>query len=341
MQPQQRPVARPPVGRVILTEYAVKHFGTSDGRRPLRAGVSAVYATKDGSVVWLGRPLRRFEALLGGYRTRYEVSTADWEGEFDLANELPSHDDVFRFYARVQLGFRVHDAAEVVRRRVQDGFRLARWRLVQQMRAVSRRYPTEKCAQANDEINERLGGEPLVLEEGITVYRFAAFLSLDRQTQAALQRKRATEIEHEIQRLTARQNWELEQGRITAVRLALQGDFGLLVLHLARHPEDTEGLLQMVAKSREDNRQAQIEMFRSMVEHDVIQGIELQEIRDENLRQILLAARADGLQELQLDQPNRGSAPISGQVTREVADEPPPSIPLPRTSGGARPADAA
>ena len=45
--------------------------------------------------------------------------------------------------------------------------------------------------------------------------------------------------------------------------------------------------------------------------------------------------------ELQLDQPNRGSAPISGQVTREVADEPPPSIPLPRTSGGARPADAA
>jgi hypothetical protein len=289
----------------------MSRFGAGNGREPLRAGVTAVYAKADGTVVWLRRPLRPFEAISGGYRTRYDVGMADFEHEFVIADELPSKEDVFRFYARVQFGFRVHDAAEVVRRRVQNGFLLARWRLLQYMRDISRRYMTEDCGQANAEINATLGQQPVVFPEGITVYRFAAFLSLDAQTQDALQRKRATEHDidlarktHELEQLRAHNQWELEQGRMAAVQLALKGDNGLLVLHMTQHPEDTEGVLRMVAESHERNRSDAFAMFKSMAEHGLLQNIDVQDIRDENLRNLLQAARADALAPLRVSETN-------------------------------------
>jgi hypothetical protein len=330
------PTGPSPVGRVILSEEVMNRFGPANGTAPLRAGVTAVYGKADGAVRWLGRPLHPFEAMVSGYRTRYDVGLADWEHEFDIADELPSRDDVFRFWAKVQFGFRVHDPAEVVLRRLQDGFLLARWRLLHEMRLISRRYSPEKCAEANDEINERLGGEPQIYQEGITVYQFAAFLSLDEQTQKALRLRQAAEHQialaqkkHELAVLEAQNAFELEQGRIAAVRLALQGDHGLLVLHMARHPEDTEGVLKLVAESRVSSRDDQIRMFKTMMKHKEIQNIELQEIRDENIRQILLAARSDALQPLQFAQASTNSAAVLAEVTGEVVVESPDAIPLP------------
>ncbi|MER7008137.1 hypothetical protein ABT297_34530 [Dactylosporangium sp. NPDC000555] len=294
-------------GRVILHEERLNRFGAAQGAKPLRAAVTAVYARPNGDLVALGRPLYLFENLARGFRYRYDVGTADREDEFHISDELPSREDIFRFYARLQFGFRVHDPVEVVRRRVQDGFMVAGWRLMERMRRISRRYTPEECANANDEINDTLGQEPIELSEGITVYRFAAFLSLDQQTQEAMRRRRAVEqayafeqTSHRLDRLRQTNQQELETARLEAVRDAIHGDHGLLMLHMAKHPDDTRTALEMVAKSNESDRQGLFKLLENMMEKNLIQNIDLQEIRDENLRRILQTVKEDPLKVLQV-----------------------------------------
>ncbi|MEU7868998.1 hypothetical protein [Dactylosporangium sp. NPDC049140] len=294
-------------GRVILHEEPLTRLGPGQGAKPLRAAVTAVYARPNGDLVALGRPLYPFENTMRGYRYRYDVGTADREDEFHISDELPSKEDIFRFYARLQFGFRVHDPAEVVRRRVQDGFMVAGWRLMERMRRISRRYTPEECADANDEINDSLGQEPLELSEGITVYRFAAFLSLDQQTQEAMRRRRAVEHDyqyeqtsHRLEQLRLTYQHELETARMEAVRNAIHGDHGLLMLHMAKNPADTRTALEMVAKSNEADRDGLFKLLESMMENNLIQNIDLQEIRDENLRRILQTVKEDPLKVLQV-----------------------------------------
>jgi hypothetical protein len=332
---------------VILAERPISRSALTGGCEPLRAAVTAVYAKADGSVVPLGRPLRMGEAMVKGYRTRYDVGMAKHEHEFDIANELPSREDVFRFYARVQFGFQVHDPAQVVLARVQDGFQLARWRLLEAMRDISRKYMTEDCAKANEEINKKLGSRPQVYDEGITVYRFAAFLSLDAQTQDALRKRRATDHEilqarklAELELVKARLQGELENERMVAVRQAMRGDQGLLALHMARHPDDTAKVVELVMGSHDSNHAARIDLLKSMMENNLIQNIDLQEIRDENLRQILRAVQADSLQSLQVSSdpapqalPSQPAAAIESSIPLPPPTTPLRATPLPADQG--------
>ncbi len=71
-----------------------------------------------------------------------------------------------------------------------------------------------------------------------------------------------------------------------------------------------------------------------MIENNLIQNIDLQEIRDENLRQILRAVRADSLQSLQVSSdpapqalPSQPAAAIESSIPL-----PPPTTPLRATA---------
>lgn len=327
-----------PVVRLILAEHPLPGFSATAGTHPLRAGVTAVYARPDGTVEGLGRPLKVGEATYRRYRTRYDVGLADHEFVLAMPNELPTRDEAFRFDAQVHLGFRVHDAAEVVRRRITDGLGVTRSRLLDTMRRVSRRYRIRECERAEDEINDKLG-RGIRLDEGITVYRFSAFLSLDHATRKADDDLR-----------TAQHDATLENDRMTAVQQAMDGHLGLLRLHLARHPDTTHQVLEMVARADQSSVQARLDLLKSMMDANLIQDIDIEDIRDDTLRSLLSAVKSNGSGLLTLSNPAAAAlaaqpvqAPpsvITGQITgvpAQHAPQPPhPAQPPTGTPGANR-----
>jgi hypothetical protein len=273
--------------RVILAEEPLARQSFRAGTAPKRPGVALVYAGADGRLVKLDRPLRFAEVLTGNYRRRYEVSITDYELELDFGHALPTLDDVFAFSARARVGFRVHDPEAIVRRATTDALRLVRWRLLDSARVISRKYAPEDRAGAEEEINKSLGSQPLVLDEGITIHRFTASISLDDETYSILSERRAMEREaytvrqsSELQRAQIAENEYLDEQRVRSLQRVLgEGGQGLIALHLARHPDDTRAIIDLLIDRYDRDRQERIAVFAKLLEADLIQSADIEAIR--------------------------------------------------------------
>jgi hypothetical protein len=270
-------------------------------KRPLaQAGNAVVCQQSDGTFV-----LATDLGMLRQYRRRYDVDTTN---HFNTeAVRLPARDDVFEFHGSMDIGWCVTDPIAVVKRNVGDGLALVRSTLLLKMREISRRYPIERCAEADAEVNRVLGTLPVVLPEGITVHRFAVQLTLDAQTRGYLQTKRNSVYESEI-----------EQQRINATRRALDGDNGLLMMHLAHNRGDTGVVIEMINRDRHASEQRRIELFKDLLGSGVIQDIDLDDL-----------TRALVRQSTQLVQGGPGPMPGLGPGTPAVTPAPLPIGPAP------------
>ncbi len=144
-------------------------------RRPVPAGVAAVYARPDGTLVNF-RDRTPTLAESWRYRLRYDVDISDHEHE--IQRSFPTAEDILQFQARIRFGFRVTDPAEVVRRDIADGLALVSARLVEILRPICRRFGLAHADEAERRINEWFAG-PVLLADGITIHRFSAQLNLD------------------------------------------------------------------------------------------------------------------------------------------------------------------
>ncbi|MFD1151563.1 hypothetical protein [Saccharothrix hoggarensis] len=267
-------------------------------KRPLQpAGIAVVCLLADGRLV----PAPQLGAM-GRYRRRYDVNIADhFHSE---AVTLPARNDAFEFQGVMDIGWRVTDPVKVVARNVVDGLALVRSTLLAEMRQISRRYPVEQCADADEEVNRTLGAGPRDLPEGITVHRFAARLTLDETTRRLLQEHRNTGYESEI-----------EQRRIEATRRALDGDNALLVLHLTKHKEDTASLITMIAQDRHSSEQRRMDLLRDLVERKIIQDVDLDDFSRTLIQQSTTSLAGGYTGPPQLNGPRAvGPAPVVNAV---------------------------
>lgn len=227
-------------------------------KRPLApAGTSVVCLLGSGQLV-----LAEQQSALFRFRRQYDV---DISQHFDTEQlELPARDDAFRFQGTMDVTWGVTDPTQVVKRNVADGLALVRSALLQRMWAISRLYQVEQCAAADAEINRQLGGGPVALPEGITVFRFSIRLTLDEQTRNYLQQQRNHGYE------TAH---SLRQMELT--RRSLAGENGLLVMHLTQHRDDTASIIQMLENERATNESRCIELFRELIDKGLIQDVDL------------------------------------------------------------------
>ncbi len=277
-----------------------------------RPNVAVVYSDGFGQVACFdGRPLRRSQQIGSPYRTRYEVDLSDHRRVARLeSSPLPARGDMYFFHAMVDVGFKVTDAAEVVRRHVTDALAVVYNFLIGISRPVTRCHDIQDAQGAEEQINARFA-MPVILPEGITIYRCMIRLLPDGAAQNYLRSREVvnrdlTLIPAEQQLAVARALNEAELAALAQrARLAREDQelraaagrpldiAGLLREHLIRHPEDTAYATQLLMSyqqalsAREDiGDQRTAELFKYMVDNGLIQSVDVDGLRAQMLGRV-------------------------------------------------------
>jgi hypothetical protein len=334
-QPQSHEPANAPAP-LILDD---RPFNAQDRGLPAQPGRALVFSTADGQAEALPRRPSFFGAFR--YHHRFEVDISHHFATLD--EELPSRDDPLQFRVTLEIGWRVSDPAQIVQARINDGEAVVRSRLMDFIRPMGRSFGIEDYHLVEDRINGQFGTREQVFPEGITVFRLSARVFLDEATTRWLEARRgmvrqgdldtiehrnkvaSAQHEHELSQITQRHQAELEQERMDAVRAAAKGEDSLLLLLLARYPDQIHKVIEAVAQRREMTTQAQLSLFNKMVDQGYIQEVDV-----EPLRQILL-------------RPLEGFADSTSTqmfALPQLAAEPSPAPPPPVEAGSTEPGGA-
>jgi uncharacterized protein YegL len=296
--------------RLILSSEPV-HRGLSPAKLAA-PNVAVVYATGFGEVAsFNGRALTWSEKVLSKYRLRYEVDLGDHRRKAQLVSApLPCKGDAYHFDALVDVGFRVYDPEQVVRRNVTDALTVVYGALSAQLRPITRRFEITQAADAEAEIALRFP-RPLRLPEGIEVFYFTASLSPDPAARIYLQKlvdgQRRLEIgeaEHRVALASTRGGHEIDhlnqQARIAAEeeehRVLSQRKLNvreLIMTHLTKHPEQSAEALEMLmryeaglADQFNTNADRHSELFRYMVDQRLVQAADVEALRAQTVAQL-------------------------------------------------------
>ena len=256
-----------------------------------------LYVTADRKVAVVddGRPLSRWEQVATSYRFRYDVDMSDHRRTVELrGTPFSARGNRWHFEATVEVGFRVHDPAEIVKRNVKDALPIVYGYLRQRLAEITPTYDIQEAAEAEDNIiREFSGGRRL--PEGITIFHVAPRLrpeakAIGHVAERTEMRDRydTNENQHELNKQEAVHQGELAQltqeARLAAEgrELAAIGSAGMsakhiVLMHLARHPQDTEralGLLmaheQAVSQRLDADNQHSMEFFQFLVDKKIV-----------------------------------------------------------------------
>lgn len=276
--------------KLILSDEPVRRVQLG-GRAVVTPGVAVVCSTADGQLEQVGKL-----GIMARYRRRYEVDSSDHHDTVD--SSLPTREDVYDFRCSIVIGWRVSDPIEVVRRGVVDGLDLCHSRLLDRMREISREFDILDCDKAEREIN-RAVGVPFSLPEGITIYYFSARLTLDDNARKYLQDKITAGRTAELDKLQRRGDVERarhdetlegirvsaevqrDQERMNAVRQALKGDKDLLLYYLAQNRGGAGEIINMIRADRSSTERERIALLKDLIDHNLIQDVDLDELRSE------------------------------------------------------------
>jgi uncharacterized protein YegL len=274
--------------------------------------VAVVYSTGTGTVAYFGgRPLSWKEQTYSAYRTRYDVDISDHRRTAELrSTPLPSRGDYYFFIATVDVAFRVHDPAEVVRRNVRDALRVVYGFLANRFRVITRNFDIEESTQAEDAIRQAFAGE-VRLPEGITIFEVAPRLLPDeaanrylRQKAEAARALQTNQAEHAVNVQQSLQQGELDRMRQMARLQAEQNEMaamhgreltarGMVQMHLMRNPGDTAQAMQLLMQheqamlERQDNQNLHTTaLFKFLVDNKVIQAADVESMLPSMLGQM-------------------------------------------------------
>ncbi|GAA2601584.1 hypothetical protein GCM10010435_96210 [Winogradskya consettensis] len=314
---------------IILSVTPVQRgiFDRSKGTLP---NVAVVYSTGSGQVAYFdGRPLTWSEQAFSQYRTRYDVDLSEHRRTAELrSTPLPSRGDFYFFIATVDVTFRVSDPAEVVRRNIRDPLPVVYGHLANKFRVITRGFDIEESTQAEIALRNAFDGE-VALPQGITLTEVLPRLLPDEAANRYLRQKaeagrslQTNHAQHAVNVQQALQQGELDRmlqlGRIQAAQaeMAALGGGGemsarqMVMLHLARNPHDTENALNLLMAheqamlERQDGQSAQTaELFRFLVENNLLQAGDVESHLPSLMHQMGLAAPPAAVQSTAWTQP--------------------------------------
>jgi uncharacterized protein YegL len=292
---------------LIVKEEPVPRFsiGPQKARSP---HVAVVYATAAGDLYLLdgGRPMSWSAAVAPSYRTRYEIDLSDHVRTVELRSSPPlAEGGVYGFETVLNVGFRVTDPTEIVRRNIRDGLVVVYGHLVHVCGEITANFPIEEAKAAQDAINARFRvGE--VLAEGISIFMCRARLTPDAAAKSYLNAQQVARrsgivkaAEHEVHVDDAMRTNQLDQIRQSGDLLRRHrerealGDRPLdarelIAVHLERHPEDTQRAFELLAAAEQAtyNRQdaldqRQRDLFAFLVQHDLVRPVDIARMRDQ------------------------------------------------------------
>lgn len=271
---------------------------SSDGRRPLIQGTTAIYTKRDGTAVALGRSLFPMEKSVQQFKVRFDVSTADHEfHDVDVSTWLTSNSDALRFTGSISFGFRVTDPKEVVARNIVNGYDRVLSRLRVQLVDISRQYHISQYNEVQRHMNGTFGNG-VALDGGISVYHFSAHIvrnseALDAGLRAVIAVDEINVVQANNMLASAQQDAEaaLERQKMDALQQAISGNYSPLHLVLARNPGQVLEIMNMMANSRQASAQQQLEVLKHLTDNNLIMDVDVAEIRDQIIRGVMDATR--------------------------------------------------
>ena len=296
---------------VILSQEPVSR-GINARMKISRPNIAVVYSGPFGEVAYFGgRPLKWSEQVMSKYRIRYEIDLSDHRRTAQLdSSPLPSKGDVYFFRSTVDVGFRVSDPEQVVRRNVNDALPVVYNYLIDSFRPVTRQHEIGDAAGAEVQLN-LLFGTPHALEEGITIYHCTTRLLPDANAQRHLQSLEETtrtfdlnERQHRVASAGARHDIEIaalhHDARLEGERKEYAATAGrpvnlhsLIQAHLAKHPDQTDYALELlqrhelaIAAQRDTNDQRTLDLARYMMDQGLIQSVDIEMLRKDTLGRV-------------------------------------------------------
>ncbi|MFE4453567.1 hypothetical protein [Streptomyces sp. NPDC056796] len=267
---------------------------------------AVVYALKTGGwEVESARHLTAAGRLQNRYKLCYVVDLGDHRRTARLTRTpLTCQDQAHRFEATIDVGFRVHDPVAVVRSNLPDALSSVYPYLVSRMRPHAARFAIEEAFEAQTRINGALT-PPMELPEGLTLYYCDVQLEPDQAAQEFIRVRKKAGRDSEVGGLrhravignthhkeavrTIEQGARLERDRRERAALAsVRLDFrGLILEHLAKHPDDTEKSMELLMRLEEsrhrrsvDQEARQVEMVQFMIDKGIVREVDLPGLRD-------------------------------------------------------------
>ena len=276
--------------------------------------------------LWPGNRLTSGEVKWGNYRTAYHVDIT--EHSFTLACLLPCRGEAFDFQTQINVAYCVGDPGRIVERNVTDAREVLEPLILSTMRDISRNYEVEESAEAEKEIMERVWVVSQRYDTGLKLNRFVVKLSLEDEARNHLrqlkqiERSKAYELQQAVldkQRIS--QEMDRTQMRMNFYSpMIKEGQWQLLALQLANHPDDVTSVAQMIHQQRQVELENRLKALKIMLEEDALEGFQM-EAASRHILERFVESFGPELDAKALGAPERQKAIEAKQTSKPTKDE--------------------
>ncbi len=232
--------------------------------------------------LWPGSRLTSGEARWGNYKTAYHVDIS--EHSFKLVCALPCQGDAFEFRTEADVAYQVSDPVRIVERNITDARAVLEPLILATMRKVSREYMVEQSAAAEKALAERVRAESQKYDTGLKLIRFVVKLSLEDEARNHIRQLKQIERSKTLEREQAvldkqRDTIDMERKQMRMdfySPMIREGQWQLLALQLANHPEDVASVAQLISQQRQLERDNQLRALKIMLDEDALEGFQME-----------------------------------------------------------------
>ncbi len=227
------------------------------------------------------------EVLVGSIRKIYRVDVS--QHTLELQCHLPADTDAFHFFATVHVKCEVIDPKVVVDRRLNDVRTALEPVLVETMRAATRKFSVEESAEAELEVTQALRERERThgLCPGLRVTSVAVRLDLEEAARKHVRALKEAQRRHreEVEKLGHDKELVGLQSEVARLRAQLdivrskeylpliqEGNWSLMALHLAQHPDDVSGVIQVMMGQQQTVLDRQLAALRLLLKEDVVEA---------------------------------------------------------------------
>lgn len=241
--------------------------------------------------------------LMPGQRiTAGNIAWRDYKGYYkvdigmhalDFQTRVPCNKDAFNFEAKVQVAYQVENPDVIVKNKIRDVLVALRPEIENRMRIISRKYNAEQSEDAEQEINK--GFEKGLRVNGIFASQIVSNLELEAEAREHLRKIQSTkneivrqEVTHELEATKVRYENEIKKQRMDFYTpLIKKGQWNLLALQLAEHPDDVVAIANMMNQQQQAERDNQLKLLKIMLDEDVVEGFQVDEVRKRVLQKLI------------------------------------------------------
>lgn len=262
----------------VRTVWQLPRLRLGSRRYTGRIDHALVCVTRKGSYDTFLPPAR--PASVRRYVAVYEVSTDPHT--FQLEAALPSDVDSHEFEVIADITWRVVEPALFVQSQERDVPGLLTRALLPVMRAAGRSYPIAASADAEQAVQRAVNtATPIGAAEGLHV---TCVVRLRRDVVERSHQERLRTARHEVEAARPEHQAAIlrqqHEAQLTAERIAFyegclaRGDTAALALHLTRHPDDTQHVLEHLRTERAALTEAQLHLIDQVLGHEEHKGLE-------------------------------------------------------------------